>query len=468
MDTDDTTTFPRIAEMLEKVQEEFKNGEFNSLTECLKNHLRVNKYYPMLQLKNIFNSIGLVLLHNTYKRTDIDHFKDLYDSSRSVIIDMLAPIGQNIIVSLADKIPNRITIEEYNEIKNDTDICEKGYEGTMIYVFHHNETWYFTTSTIPDINYSRYFHPTKTHGEMFNEVLASYFNDDTYSSETLRAKFCEHLAIDKTYGFLLVHHENSHLMNYTEEFGEHYTVLFHLFTRDKTKKGTLVDYNSKLINVGVKYPIFVKSEDVDDMIENPAVYAVIARTDKSDTVYKICNKHIIENEDKDRGNSNVWINMVSVYMKGTPHYKVKDYIEEYHSEIKDSLTLWDNIGRDYDPTYIIHEVIRSICENIYADYRKTTHYNKYTTRYNMNSAIDAVLPPIIRFHLAQLRNIQITSHKHAPITPKTVRDYICFHQPMKNIRLLVAHFAEVHANNPQTKNNKATHCFAFLNALLIR
>jgi hypothetical protein len=466
MDTNDSATFPYIAQMLEKVQKEFECGEFNSMIECLKNHLRINKYYPMLQLKPIFYSNGLVLLHNTYKRTDIDHFKDLYDSARSVVINMNAPIGQNIIVSLAEKIPNRITIGEYKNVMCDTDICEKGYEGTMIYTFQHNDIWHFTTSTIPDINCSRYFHPTKTHGQMFDEVLASYFNDSAYNSETLRDKFCENLSADKTYCFLLVHHENSHLMNYTEEFGKNYAVLFHLFTRDKITKGTVTDYTCKLINVGVKYPVYIKNEDIEDIIEDQNVYAVIARTYKGDT-YKICNNKIIEKEDKDRGNSNIWVNIVSVYMQRRPDYEVKDYILEYCPQNKELLEIKDDIGREYNPTYIVHEVIRNICEHIYKHYRETTHYNKYTTRYNMNRELDNALPPIIRFHLALLRNIQITTHKHAPITPKTVRDYICFHQSMKNIRLLVAHFNKVYAGNPKTQKNKAAYCFLFLNHMLI-
>jgi len=59
----------------------------------------------------------------------------------------------------------------------------------------------------------------------------------------------------------------------------------------------------------------------------------------------------------------------------------------------------------------------------------------------MNLEADKQLPPILRFHLAQLRHIQITTHHFAPISIKAVYHYLCLHNTMKNIRLLIQFFS---------------------------
>jgi len=448
----DSTNFPNVFKMLETVSNEKGDVPF---TIYLKNYLKSKKYYPMLQMKKVFNTRSLILLHNTYKRSDVEHFKELYEETRSVIIDVNRPIGENIVVSLADKIPESMTFEEYLTKADDTDRIMKAYEGTMIYVYNHEDRWFFGTSTIPDIDYSRYFHPTKTHGQMFDEAIAAY---------ATREDFVKFLSPNETYGFLLVHYQNNNVMNYTEEFGENYAELFHIFSRDKESKGKTVDYTDMLLDIPVKYSQAFSREECD--VENPKIYGFIVRTEKGDT-YKVCRNEIFDKENRNRGNSNIWVNMIDVYMKGVPHYKVVDYINEYIPYAKDTLVMTDEMGRTYEPTYIIHEVMRNIGETLYRLYRTTTYYNKYTGRYTIMKDIDATLAPIVRFHLSQLRSIQITSHKEAPITPRTVRDYVCHNQTMKNIRLLISYFTKVYMSREGSKNNKSTMCFYFLNTLLL-
>lgn len=449
----DSANFPNVFKMLETVSKE--KGETHFL-EYLKNYLKMKNFYPMLQIKKVFKSESLILLHNTYKRTDISHFKELYNEARSVIIDIEKPLGENIVVSLADKIPESLTLDEYLLKAKETDIIDVAYEGTMIYVYNHEEMWYFGTSTIPDINYSRYFHPTKTHGEMFDEAIAKHsFNRET---------FVKHLSPNKTYGFLLVHHQNNNVMNYTEELGENYAELFHMFSRDKDTQGKTVDYTDELNDLFVMYADTCTREECISSIND--VYGFIVRTEEGET-YKISSTEVLEKEAKNRGNSNIWYNLIDVYKKGVPHYKVVDYINEFCPEKKESLVMTDEVGRTYDPTYMIHEVFRNICETLYRLYRTTTYYNRHTGRYTIMKEADSVLAPIMRFHLSQLRIIQITSHKEAPITPRTVRDYICHNQTMKNIRLLVSHFTKMYRSDEQSKNYKSTMCFYFLNNLLI-
>ena len=446
-----------IETMLAKVKEEYEtSGAYKTLADCLNAHIRKNKYFPMIQTKKIFASDGLVLMHNTYVRDDVEHFKELYESIRSVVIDTNA---SNIVVSLADKIPTRMSVEDYLSHQHIDDTFEKAYKGTMIYVYSHKEVWHFGTSTCPSIDNSKFFHPTKTHGQMFDEVLTKYFPEDIGD---VREKFCSYLSPEKAYGFLLVHHENCHLMDYSGEFGSEYGVLFHIFTREK--RGVL-KFDDKLSETGVLYAQKIPKEDFADTVYNPTTYAVMVH--RGDEVFKVSRIEVIQCESKDRGNSNIWVNMLSVYMQCKPDYKIENYIDEFMPHIKHSLTIGDALGNNYSPTFVIHEVMRTMTDTLYSLYRATTHYNKTTKRYTINRELEGTIAPIIRFHLAQLRNIQITTHTHAPITHMTIRHYLCLHQTIKNIRMLISYFSTAIVTNTTTYYPYQTvSCFLLLTTLL--
>lgn len=463
-----------LGDMLTEVKKEYFTGAYETMNECLNDYIRRNKYWPMLQTKKISNE--LTLLHNTYIRNDVEHFKELYDESRSVVLDMN---GLTIVVSLADKIPTTMSMEDYGKVMNTGDIYEKAYEGTMVYAYNYKDVWHFGTSTCSSIDNSRYFHPTKTHGEMFNEALKTYLPET--ETEQIRDEFCKLLNPDEAYGFLLVHYENCNTMNYAEEFqNDMYAVIFHIFTKEKTngmmKKGTNLLENIGITNTKTaiinctegnlsvisssKYETdFTYPSDFIEMFEDKNTYGIIIRS--ADKIYRVSNDEILNKETKNRANYNPWVNMLSVYMQCNPEYTVEKYIDEYLPSEKTNFIIKDLNGMSYNPTVIIHEVMKSLCDMLYGTYRETTYYNKNTRRYIMNHEIDASLAPIIRFHLAQLRNMQITSHAHAPLNYKAIRHYLCIKQSIKNIRLLIAYFTTIIQTPPRTVS-----CFVMLNSLL--
>lgn len=458
--------------MLVAVKEEYLSGAYETMEECLNDYIRKNKYWPMLQLKKI--SKDLMLLHNTYIRNDVSHFKDLYECARSVVLDMN---DLTVVVSLADKIPSIMSVEEYGKVMQDGDLFEKAYEGTMVYAYNYKDTWHFGTSTCASIDNSRYFHPTKTHGQMFDEALRVYFPE----AENVREEFCKSLYPQEAYGFLLVHYENANTMNYSQEFGrEDYAVLFHILTKEKTKGFVPKDMH-KLSELGIMYTKQITINRTDEavairsvpeyetdftypikfieMVEDPNTYGVIVRS--GDKTYRVSRKNVIKKEDTNRGNYNPWVNMLSVYMLCRPDYTIEKYIDEYIPSEKQNLIFKDMNGNTYNPTVIIHDVMRTMCDMLYNAYRETTYYNKLTHRYIMNREIDYSMAPIIRFHLAQLRNVQITTHTHAPLNYKAVRQYLCINQPIKNVRLLIAYFATLTHSSTRTAT-----CFIMLNSFL--
>lgn len=480
MDSDSMaiSTTTSIPQNLSELIQEVMNAPMNdgaSRADILLAALRKYHFWPALQMKKFYDRSGLVLLHNTYKRNDVDSFKNLYDECRSVVLDLQAPIGNNVVVTLAHSIPERCNDKQYMAIKNVDDKCELSYEGTVFHTYEHNGRWYFSTTSCPMIDSSKYFHPTKTHGAMLDEILTKYFPnavqpiDETEKtdkqvmrehSRALRDAFCAHLDVKKAYSFLLVHHENRHVMDYTSELGENYGVLFHLATRDRDTLVTEDLSSQPFASIGIKYStVFDTPEDALTYINNNNVYGFVVK--RPDGMLKVSVDDIVVKEECDLGNPNKWQNMLWVYMQNKPHYHIDDYIKQYAPNLSYPI---DGMGRTLAPTYIIHTVVCTMRDILYGLYLSTTSYYPNVQKFKMNKDIDASLAPILRFHLAQLRHLQVTSHTHGLLTPKAVYHYICHHQTLKNIRVLIHHIAT--SGGAYKMKYRQAECFGILDQLL--
>lgn len=452
--------------------------EAGKQSDVLLSILRKHHFWPALQLKKFFDRSGLVLLHNTYKRTDVDSFRELYDECRSVILDLSAPEGNNIVVTLAHSIPDRMTGKQYVQVMEETDKCQMSYEGTMVSVYEHNGKWYFGTSSCPSVDSSRYFHPTKTHGVMLDEALAVMFPDVSVPesedgessrisakeySRALRDAFTAKLDVKKTYSMILVHHENRHVMNYTEEFKDSkYAKLFHVTTRDRiTLEEENVEITHPFENIGVLYAKVFETPALamESLKGETGTYGFMVQ--KADgRLIRVSDDTVVEREECDLGNPNRWHNMLWVYMQNKPHYHIDDYIRQYASDLTNPK---DSTGRDMAPTYIIHTVICTMRDILYNHYIATTSYNPVIKRFKMNKEVDASYSPMMRFHLAQLRHLQVESHTHGLITPKAIYGYLCHHQTLKNVRNLI-HFFAVNGGHQMTY--RQAECFGVLDQLL--
>jgi hypothetical protein len=433
--------------------------------------LRKYKYWPSLQVKKFFGNSNLVLLHNTYTRIGVEHFQNLYDECRSVVLNLNAPVGQNVIVTFSTQIPARISIGQYDTLKMPGDICVESYEGTVVHMYTYDGTWHIGTSTCPTINSSRYSHPTKTHGMMFDETIAKMcFLDvptDKESSLAVRKNFTDSLDPEKAYAFILIHYENAHIMDYTPLYGPEYMKLIHITTRSR---GTLQndDLSSCPMNsLGVEYAKTFESpkiaiEYIRSMQNNS--YGILVNSSEG-KVYKVSSEKIIEAEEHNTGNSNVWQNMLAVYIQNKQHYKIVDYQQEYCPEL---VIPKNSRGQELAPTYLIHTAICTMRDNLMDAYIQSTTYNPKTKRFWINKDVDKEFPPPMRFHMAQLRDIQITTHTHTILSPKAVYDYICHHQTIKNLRLLIKFFATNWLVNNKMMNNptRVAESFSILNKLL--
>ena len=467
--------------------------------------LRQKGYWPSIQVKWFYDRSGLVMLYNAHKNYEYNKIIEtpLYKECRSIILNITADQPENTIVSsISNDIPLRVSDRMYKEICQNTDVLETGYEGTMINVYHHGDKWQFSTATCPSIDCSKYFHPTKTHGAMLNEYLMKIFPDccskeeydissinmngmnigiaggagteepgmdiemepemvinvtETELSKMLRTRFVEHLDKSKTYLFVLIHHENKHLIDYSSHFGKEYKELLHISTQSKGVEEPIL--NEPYSYMGVKYP--VRFDGIESALAwlngDLTSYAIIVKR-KDGTILKVCRENIVFQEETNLGNANPWHNMLWIFLKNRPDFTVADYARS-----KPHLPIRTETGKILSPTFVIHNTISSITTNLYNLYFASTYYNLTTKELIFKGKLDKTYAPIIRFHMVQLRNIQKNMQPNKLMTLKMIADYLRYHQTMKNIRMLIAHYA----NNPIDNISKETQfCIKKLNDML--
>ena len=456
--------YPKLSALLNRVHQEKSTNKAETLLKILKKE----HHWPYVQLKYFNNKSSLVMLHNIYKQDIPIVDTELYDECRSVILDMNAPDGSNIVLSLSKKIPQKTTIDMVNNLQETPRYIESGYEGTMIYMYYYNDKWYISTSTCPSIDRSRYFNPTKTHGNMLDEALTDMFPDMVFEenetriekSKKLREKFYSYLDTSNTYSFILVHHENGYIMNYSSTLGDNYAKLFHINTRNKVTMESNIDINPSLKSIGVLYTERYESIDtaITTLKNDPSLYAIMTHMNNGD-IYRVSTNEIIRKEEDNLGHPNPWMNLLWVYMQNKPHIRMEHYLKN-HPEVNEQLDASTSHGVIIAPTRVIAKVMTSIRDILYTMYRSTTYYFKNTNTYKINKEYDQQLSPIFRFHLAQLRHIQTNFHTDSPLSRKTIHHYICHHQTMKNIRLLI----ESITNTPvYSFDQETSDCFYILN-----
>ena len=465
--------------LYELVQETYKEYEARNHEEtyanCLLAVLKKHHLWPSMQIKKFKGRTDIVLLHNTYKRNDVLAYKELYEQCRSVVLDFTLSVNNNVVVTYANSIPDRINYETYTQTLYDqNDKYYEAYDGTMITVYNYKGEWYFGTTSCPDANSSKFAHPTKRHGNMLDEILFEYYrgcftaDEIAYEkpaviSQKIRKMFTDNLDPAMAYEFLIIHHDNHHIIDYTSLYGHNYKVLFHINTK---QRDTLAERDScdafipALKELGVQYPVQFGNiqEAYSHMLENPYCYGIIVK--KGAKLFKISTDKINFREETDPCNPNVWINMLTVYMKNKADYHVNDYINHYANSIEFPV---DNNGKTLDPTYLIHTAISTMKDCLYNLYIATTVYYPKYNRFKMNKELDKQYPPIIQYHLAQLRNLQVSVYKEKIINPSNVYYYLCQCNNVKNIKTLIQFFA---LNSINDMPPRTAMCFTVLNSLL--
>jgi hypothetical protein len=240
--------------------------------------------------------------------------------------------------------------------------------------------------------------------------------------------------------------------------------LMHVSTKNMYNYEEINIQDQPLSNLGLKYPkVFKDNNDAYNYLVNinPSSYGYIIKR-KVENEYKlakISSDKIAYRENTDPCYPNPWLNLLATYMKNRVDYHINDYIRDYNPNIE---KLYDNNGKEIDPTYLIHTTISTIKDIIYKLYIATTTYNSKKNIFKMNKELDSQLVPILRFHLGKLRKRQITVYSKM-ITNRDVYYYLCHCLRPNDIKQLI-HLISTTSGYDITE--RSTMCLVTMNKLL--
>jgi hypothetical protein len=136
-----------------------------------------------------------------------------------------------------------------NDVPTDTEIQEC-FEGTIMALFFNNNTAYLSTRKCIDSKVS-IWKSEKSYYDLFEDILMNKYNMNfEVFSNKLNKKYY--------YLFVLIHHENQNLVDYSDKFGENY------------KEIVLVSIHDSVTHVEIPLttPIFENEEDIKSIYIN--------------------------------------------------------------------------------------------------------------------------------------------------------------------------------------------------------
>ena len=280
--------------------------------DSVKNIL-LDKVDSNITLKKINDNDSLFLVHNDFNTQG----STIYNECRSLCIK-ISDNNARIIMFTHDNI-KYMNFGSFLENDENDDIFEDSYEGTLISIFYSDE-WHFTTSRCTSIDSSYFYNSDVTFGNMFDECL-------TYCDKT-RNSFTEKLDKNHCYSFVLIHHKNKYVVDYTDVFGENYAKLALVIERDVDT----LDYVQSELCVEIPELILPKhyhsiSEAMNDMIpQNEGIICkqyVEARNTYE--IIKIQTNDYINKRKRKPNYSNIWYSYVRVFLDNDPDFNIVDF-----------------------------------------------------------------------------------------------------------------------------------------------
>ena len=137
---------------------------------------------------------------------------------RSIVIDKRS---LNIVAYSQPKVLyNDYLVIADSEINKCKRIITDCYEGTLLMMYNYEDVWYLSTRKYADANDS-FWRSNKSHTQLFKECVGNW------------EQFCNLHDKSKIYLYVLVHHENSSLIDYSDTLGEGYKRFILVLVRDR-------------------------------------------------------------------------------------------------------------------------------------------------------------------------------------------------------------------------------------------
>jgi hypothetical protein len=142
--------------------------------------------------------------------------------------------------------------------KRETYVC---YEGSLISVFNYKDVWYVASRK----NIYSLCDDTEATGHL-KMFIDTIFNDGYDTMD----KFTQQLDKSMSYHFVLIHHLNENIVNYTQQFGANYMKLCFIFARNITSQEEIKseDVVCTFVSDNIFLPKIINESDIDMCISN--------------------------------------------------------------------------------------------------------------------------------------------------------------------------------------------------------
>lgn len=296
------------------------------INDCNKDssELCKNLFKQGIMSKQLENE-NLILIYNKY---DDHNMSELKRECRSLILDKKTLEIKAYSCETPKLILGKETIQD-----SSSNIINMCYEGTLLSVFYYNNIWYISTRRCFDSSQSVFNTSvdsvSKSHYLMFEEVLSKteYINFESFSKM---------LDQTKSYYFVLIHHQNKHIIDYSYRFGDKYTYLCLVSIRDSNM--TELDiYGEKLsfINEYIFLPEklnsindFIKINEQNNYNSIPKDEGIVVKVFSPET-----NNYVLHKIQTDSYSFNMIIGTEKNIYKGLiylyQHNKLIEYFDKY-------------------------------------------------------------------------------------------------------------------------------------------
>jgi hypothetical protein len=363
--------FDAITQSDSLIQDSTNRITYESLVEYFKTNYNQKIFAKKIDddLVLIYNNFNSAIVTGSHERADLTLINQkLYNECKSLVIKLgLTP---RIISYTHDNIEN-LKISDYTHYDRPTNTFEESYEGTLVSVFSNEGRWYFSTSRCGSIDTSYFHSKTKTFGVLFDECL-----------ETMginREQFKGYLEPNICYYFVLVHHENKYLVDYTEKFGPQYKKLVYAFSRDQaTQQLITTDLSTRLSELVVPnqfntYQLGLDYIKTSDSTEGLIVKILDEQTNKLILLKVHSDKYwILKSHNPNYPNR--WYGYLDVFKKDDPNFRIKDYQNE-----KNIVETLEINGKQIDITGMIYLLYKTSAEILFDI---VMHFTKFNYRSN--------------------------------------------------------------------------------------
>ena len=346
---------------------------------------------PSITIKKFNPDGNIILVHNDFKSNNTSN---IYNECRSLVVKVENYCAK--IISYSHETIQSKEMDKFEFMEGDK--FEESFEGTLVSIFYHDGKWYFITPRCTDIDSSHFHSHEVSFGKMFDDCLKKMDLD--------RESFTKELNKEHCYSFVIVHHLNKYIYDYTEQYGPEYAKLVFVIEREINNYCHINDTFPDIPSLIYPREFFTLDKAKEHL--NNEQYFLCKRYDEERSTYqyfKIQTPEYIKICRRKPNYNNVWYCYLQIYLNNEPDFTVNDYriVNNIETQYKVNNRNTDITGMIYllykETAKVLMDMVLHFTE---FDYEKQSFTKINTMDYEV---MDDMKYNIIKKQIATLQNL---------------------------------------------------------------